>query len=59
MKKSALNSDTLNEHLFRVSASEATNTRFEEFNPNWSGRYFVGFTSYIHLSKQLRLTDGG
>ncbi|MEZ9070882.1 MipA/OmpV family protein [Vibrio splendidus] len=41
-----------------MSASEAANTRFEEFNPNWSGRYFVGLTGYMHLSKQLRLTGG-
>ncbi|MGF1823331.1 MipA/OmpV family protein [Vibrio splendidus] len=54
----SLNSDKLNEHLYGVSASEAANTRFEEFNPNWSGRYFVGLTGYMHLSKQLRLTGG-
>ena len=54
----SFNSDKLNEHLYGVSAAEATKTRFDEFNPNWSGRYFVGLSGYMYLSKNLRVTGG-
>lgn len=54
----SFNSDKLNEHLYGVSASEAARTRFNEFNPNWSGRYFVGLSGYMYLYKNLRLTGG-
>lgn len=54
------NSDKLNEHLYGVSAAEAASTsnRFNEFNPDWSGRYFIGLTGYMYLTKQLRLNGG-
>ncbi|TCV29210.1 MipA/OmpV family protein [Vibrio crassostreae] len=54
----SLNSDKLNEHLYGVSAAEASRTRFDEFKPDWSGRYFVGLSGYMYLSKHLRLTGG-
>lgn len=54
----SLNSEDLNQHLYGVSAAEAKITRFEEFKPGWSGRYFVGLSGYMYLSKKLRLTGG-
>lgn len=54
----SLNSDKLNEHLYGVSSAEAAITRFDEFSPDWSGRYFVGLSGYMYLSKSLRLTGG-
>lgn len=52
------NSDKLNEHLYGVSAEEASRTGFNEFNPNWSGRYFVGVSGYMYITKNMRLTGG-
>ncbi|MGF1765636.1 MipA/OmpV family protein [Aliivibrio kagoshimensis] len=52
------NSDKLNEHLYGVSVSEAARTNFNEFKPDWSGRYFVGLSGYMYLSKKMRLTGG-
>ncbi|MCW8331902.1 MipA/OmpV family protein [Photobacterium sp. SDRW27] len=52
----AYNSEELNDHLYGVSAEEASRTRFDEFHAGNSGKMFVGLGSYAYLSKSLRLT---
>lgn len=56
----SFNSADLNNHLYGVSAAESARTsgRIAEFDPDWSGEYFVGLTGYMYLSKNIQLTGG-
>ncbi|MDR9829593.1 MipA/OmpV family protein [Vibrio sp. FNV 38] len=51
----AYNSDKLNQHLYGVSAAEASRTRFEEFSPGWDGNFFVGATGYYGITRSIRV----
>ncbi|MGF1756438.1 MipA/OmpV family protein [Photobacterium sagamiensis] len=51
----AFNSDRLNNHLYGVSDTEAARTRFDAFDAGWSGRFFVGISSYTYLARNVRL----
>ncbi|MGF1760878.1 MipA/OmpV family protein [Photobacterium sagamiensis] len=52
----AYNSDKLNNHLYGVSSAEAERTRFDAFDAGWSGKLFVGASSYMHITKKIRIT---
>lgn len=51
----AFNDDKLNNHLYGVSANEALNSGFDEFDAGWSGKAFVGLSGYMYISQNIRL----
>ncbi|MDD9174790.1 MipA/OmpV family protein [Aliivibrio finisterrensis] len=52
------NSERLNNHLYGVSAEEAQRSGIEEFDADWDGQFFVGLSTYFHLTSNIRVTGG-
>lgn len=51
----AFNDDKLNNHFYGVSEAEANRTSFSAFDAGWSGKAFVGVSSYLYLTESIRL----
>lgn len=52
------NSEKLNNHLYGVSNTEAANSGLAAFDADWDGQYFVGLSTYFHLTPNVRVTGG-
>lgn len=54
------NSEKLNNHLYGVSKGEeaASGGALTAFDADWDGQYFIGISTYFHLTKQVRVTGG-
>lgn len=54
------NSEKLNNHLYGVSKAEesASGGALTAFDANWDGQYFVGLSTYFHLTPNVRVTGG-
>ena len=50
-----INSKDLNNHLYGVSASEASRTDFDEFEMGYEGQYFVGGSGYMYVSQNISI----
>jgi len=51
----AFNDDKLNNHLYGVSTAEAARTDLSKFDAGWSGKAFIGISSYMYVSEHIRL----
>lgn len=54
------NSERLNTHLYGVSSEESQRTggAISEFDADWDGQFFVGLSTYFHLTPNIRVTGG-
>ena len=58
------NSERLNNHLYGVSQEESDRTfretgqRIDSFDADWDGQFFVGLSTYFHLTPNIRVTGG-
>ncbi|MGF1907292.1 MULTISPECIES: MipA/OmpV family protein [Aliivibrio] len=52
------NSQRLNNHLYGVSAEEAQRSGIEEFDADWDGQFFIGLSTYFHVTPNIRVTGG-
>lgn len=50
------NSKKMNKHLYGVSEKEASLTRFDAFSPSHAGELSIGVSSYLYMTKSVRLT---
>ena len=50
-----INTARIHNHLYGVSASEASRTNFDEFKMGMQGQYFIGLSSYMYFSKNISL----
>ncbi|MUI56138.1 MipA/OmpV family protein [Aliivibrio fischeri] len=52
------NSEKLNNHLYGVSNEEALRTGVDQFNADWDGQFFIGLSTYFHITPNVRVTGG-
>ncbi len=54
------NSEKLNNHLYGVSIEESkrTNGVINQFDADWDGQFFIGLSTYFHVTPNIRVTGG-
>ncbi|OOF28250.1 MipA/OmpV family protein [Salinivibrio sp. IB872] len=52
------NSSDLNQHLYGISAAEASRSGLSAYEPGSAGHYFIGASGYVMLTERIQLLGG-